>query len=798
VSTLSTWFTSEGAWPFTLRTSQLETCRDFLACDDGAPRILRVRGASGTGKSFLVRELLVQAAAQGRGQLTLYVDTPPAELEGSALPEKLDALLRERRTANRDAPSSVSRKTARAWTSARSGLRARRVTYGYGATRDLIGQIPVAGPFIKALMPQAAPKRLTAGEGASPIRFLMRRSRSQRVFLAIDNVQFLPFAVREALSAELEDAGPQFRLVLIERTRGPSRIDWAPAVPHAEVMDVDLDNASPGEILDLVRVVMPEAADAEDLASAIFRRSGGNLKSVWFQLRLISARREHQEKLPASYEDVILSLVPTDQAVLRFVVFTIGGLTLAHLASLLQATDLHLHPDVVTSSIADLAALGLLVVNGERADRVRVEHELVAHVVSDTTPEEEKLELREQAVNALRAVLDAGVPTDEEAVLYDRLLGIVTEVELRQTPALLAHVVRFIQTRSEWEQHAYLSSVCRDTVCWDVLDSLPETTVRSLLDAIQKVALFDFGLVATARLRRLGGIHASLASLYEAKYLVQLFRYEEATAALDRVEDSTEKRAVAYNITLILAEDEQAAVIAIRVFQDVSEQRGSEYDYVMLRNSLHLFPPELSRELVETALEGFRALGRRFGVATTLNNLGVVELAAGQLSTARDRFEHARRELADLNSPEVYQPLVHLSAIALLDGDVPRASALLSDARDVAPRLLLQDRAMFDHNAIALEICAGGTLRPEMVARMASVAAVARRTRDRRFVDVVEWFAGCLEFAISGTGGPMPALQRRIDALRASDRVAIETFVPVLVGSEVVDVPFVLSPHCRY
>lgn len=798
MSALSTWFTSEGAWPFALRTAQLETCRDFLCCEDRSPRILRVHGASGTGKSFLVRELLLQAASQGRGHLTLYVDTPPAELEGSALSEKLDALLTERHTATRDAPSAVDRKTARAWMSARTGRSTKRATYGYGATRELIGQIPIAGAFIKALMPQAAPERLTSGEGASPIRFLMRRSKSQPVFLAIDNVQFLPFAVRETLAAELEDAGPQLRLVLIERIRGPARIDWAPAIPDAEVMDVALDNASPREVLDLVRVVMPGAADAEDLASAIFRRSGGNLKSVWFQLRLISARREHQEELPASYEDVILSLVPIDQAVLRFVVFTIGGLTLAHLASLLQATDLHLHPDVVTSSIADLAALGLLVVNGESADRVRVEHELVAHVVSDTTPEEEKLELREQAVNALRTVLDAGVPTDDEAVLYDRLLGIVTEVELRQTPSLLAHVVRFIQTRSEWEQHAYLSSVCRDTVCWDVLDSLPETTVRSLLDAIQKVALFDFGLVATARLRRSGGMHASLASLYEAKYLVQLFRYEEATAALERVEDSTEKRAVAYNITLILAEDERAAAIAMRVFRDVSEHRGSEYEYLILRNSLHLFPPELSRELVGTALEGFRALGRRFGVATTLNNLGVVELAAGQLNTARDRFESARRELADLSSPEVYEPLVHLSALALLEGDVPRAAALLSDARDVAPRLLLQDRAMFDHNAIALEICSGAPLRADAVTRMARVAAHARRTRDRRFVEVVEWFAGCLEQAVSGTGGPTPELQRKIDAMRASDRVAIEAFVPVLVGSDVLDVPFVLSPHCRY
>src|SRR5207302_7583040 len=117
------------------------------------------------------------------------------------------------------------------------------------------------------------------------------------------------------------------------------------------------------EVTELVREVMPEAEDYEDVASAIFRRSEGNLKSVWFQLRLISSRREDQEELPASYEDVILSLVPSDQAVLRFVVFTIGGLTIAHLASLLQATDLHLHPDVVSNSIADLAALGLLVVN---------------------------------------------------------------------------------------------------------------------------------------------------------------------------------------------------------------------------------------------------------------------------------------------------------------------------------------------------------------------------------------------------------------------------------------------------
>jgi tetratricopeptide (TPR) repeat protein len=791
-------FASEAAWPFKLRISQLASCRDFLAPEGRTPRLLRVCGASGTGKSFLVRELIVQAAAGQPDGVALYVDIPPDELEGSALFEKLDALLSERRSASRDAPSSVDRKTARAWVSAKSGRSAKRLTYAYGAARDLVGQIPVAGPFIKALLPLSAPMRLAAGESASPIRFLMRRSRSRHVLLAIDNIQFLPFAVGQALAAELEEAGPYLRLVLVERIRGMSRVDWVPDIPGADMMDVELANASLHEVTELVREVMPEAEDYEDVASTIFRRSEGNLKSVWFQLRLISSRREDQEESPASYEDVILSLVPSDQAVLRFVVFTIGGLTIAHLASLLQATDLHLRPDVVSNSIADLAALGLLVVNGEGANRVRVEHELVAHVVSDITPEEEKLELREQAVNALRTVLEAGVPSDEEAVLYDRLLGIVSEVELRQTPSLLAHVVRFIQTQSEFEQHAYLSSVCRDTVCWDVLDSLPETTLRSLLDAIQKVALFDFGLIATARLRHLGEMHESLASLYEAKYLVQLFRYEEATAALERVPESKEKRTVAFNIVLNLVEDDRAAEVAMGVFREVSHHLGSEHDYLVLRNSLHLFAPDVARTLVETALEGFRALGLRFGVATTLNNLGVVELAAGRIGVARDRFETARRELVALNSPEVYEALVDLSAIALLDGDVPTAARLLSEAREAAPRSLLQDRAMLDLNAIALEICGDGRLRSDVVTRMATVADAARRTRDLRFVQVAEWFAGCLELALSGTGGPPAALRQKVEKMRASERVAIEVFLPTDLDGVALDVPYVLSPHWRY
>ncbi|MDQ4126315.1 MAG: hypothetical protein M3134_12080 [Actinomycetota bacterium] len=791
-------FASEAAWPFRLRTAQLASCREFLESPAATPRVLRIFGASGTGKSFLVRELMVQASADAKHGLGLYVDVPPGDLEAAAVFDRLDSLLSARRDATRDAPSFVGRKASRAWRSAKSGRAAGGVSYGYLAGRDLIGQIPLVGPFIKALLPQSPPITPTPDESAVPLRFLMRRSRSRPVLLAIDNIQFLPFAVREMLATEVAAAGPYLRLALVERIHGRSRLDWAPEIPDAEALQVELGGASLEEVTDLVRDVLPDADDFNDIAATIFRRSEGNLKSVWFQLRLIASRREDQEAVPTSYEDVILTLPPLDQAVLRFIVFTIGGLTIANLVSLLEATDLHLRPDAVSNAIADLAAIGLLVVNGETADRVRVEHELVAQVVSEITPEEEKLELRTQAVAALSTVLDAGATATDAAVLYDRLLGIVSEGELRHSPSLMAHVVQFIQTQSERERHGYLSSICRDSVCWDVLDALPETTVRSLLDAIQKSALFSFGLVATARLRRAGRVHESVASLYEAKYLVQLFRYDEAATALERAGESKEKRAVAFNVMLNLAQDDRAAEIAMSVYGEISEATGTEHDYLILRNSGHLLSADDARVLLEASVDGFRALGRRFGLATALNNLGIVELAAGAVDVAHDRFEAARSQLAELGSNEVYEPLTNLSGVALLEGDLPRARQMLALARDAVPRSLLQDTAMLDLNAIALEVCASDHLAADVVERMAAVADASRKTRDLRFVDVATWFAECLEAVRSAKRVGATPSSRRIEEIRGNRRVPIELFVPKRIDDVTLEVPFVLSPHWRY
>ncbi len=322
--------------------------------------------------------------------------------------------------------------------------------------------------------------------------------------------------------------------------------------------------------------------------------------------------------------------------------------------------------------------------------------------------------------------------------------------------------------------------------------------VRPVLDAIHKSALFEFGLDAIARLRQARGPQEPLASLYEAKYLVQLFRYDEARAALKRVPESDEKRGISFNIMLNLAEDDQAAEIAEEVYGEISREIGTEHDFLILRNSVHLFPPDHARALVRAALDGFGALGSRVGVATARNNLGIVELASGLIGEARESFETARQLLAELGSTEVYQPLVNLSAISLLEDDIATARHLLSAARDAAPRSLLQDAAMFDLNAVALGVQEGSHSVTEASEKMRAVVDAAERTWDLRFRDVATWFAESLETVVSGRAKPTADLMRRIEKIRTSGRVPLEVFVRRDIGNAEVDVPFVLSPHWRY
>ena len=153
-------FASESSWPFTLHQETLDACSEFLTQSGDGARVLRIFGSSGAGKSFLVRELMTRLATGDKQEVGLYADVPPGDLEASAWPDRIGLLLSASRSPSRDQPSFVGKRAAKSWATASRSAPTRGTTYGYQASRELSGQIPLVGPFVKGLISSGSPSQV--------------------------------------------------------------------------------------------------------------------------------------------------------------------------------------------------------------------------------------------------------------------------------------------------------------------------------------------------------------------------------------------------------------------------------------------------------------------------------------------------------------------------------------------------------------------------------------------------------------------------------------------------------------
>ncbi|GFM34532.1 ATP-binding protein [Desulfovibrio subterraneus] len=800
MSDFANYFRSENDWPFVLREHELTAAMAFLDVGTSRqPKILRLFGPSGSGKSFFVRELLTKIAHDKPDAIVLYLDTPPSDLEASQTLEKLGRLLKKESIASRTHPVSISRNMVLRLKQ-RNVLRSSSfINYLYGVFRDLIGQIPVAGPIVKALLPQNLPMRQETVQGDMALfNCCLDISNNFPVLLALDNIQFLSTSMLEILRNTFAEAGCMFCFVVIERTKQSKAINWHPEISDATYKDIYLEAISEIDTLAIARAVLPGHEDLRELAKSIHRRSEGNLKSIWFQLKFTVERIEKGEQFAlqnCTYENIVQSLPALDQFILRTIVILLGGLSIAHLIELFKTSNLGVDPNQISWAINDMMAMGLLVLNSESHDKIKIEHERVASAVTDLTPEDEKMELREQVVKSIVNLLAEKQLADDD-VLYDRLIGNTHEQEVRSCPKIQTHIVNFINTKNSLEQFTYLSTLGRDTVCWDIIDILPSSTIAILMNAVQKCSLFHFGLILAERCKKIEA-HRSISHLYEAKYLVQLFHYELAQASLQEAKVGPERNLVAFNILINLNRNDEATRIARSTYKKAKKETCSEFEYAILRSSGHLFKKQEAKEVLEVAISGFHKLGSDFGVATTLSNLAIVEMVIPQTTQAERHLDQACTLLQKLMSNEIYQPLVNLSGIAILNRDYSAAERYLHLAKGNAPRSLAMDTLMFEYNEMAVAILAGKASGYDALETCLHIHHRAQKTKDIRFIETLGWFTNMLSCHF-GSGQATDYSSEIIEIITDTELAGLELLVSTDRLGPDITVPYILSPHWRY
>ena len=191
------------------------------------------------------------------------------------------------------------------------------------------------------------------------------------------------------------------------------------------------------------------------------------------------------------------------------------------------------------------------------------------------------------------------------------------------------------------------------------------------------------------------------------------------------------------------------------------------------------------------------AVKSAFGEATTLNNIGVLDLWAGKNTDARTHLTAARDGLTALESNEVYQPLTNLAVLHAVEGDLDMAQKYLDQAKLAVSPWLAMDDLMLRFNQVVLGLLAGTERGSEAAGVVAELWRRSLITKDLRFQAVLVWCASQLEqvFTLTGRLSAPPDFEATIRGGRCS---GLEVFLAADVDGERVPLVFVLSPHWRY
>jgi len=792
-------FPTENEWPCVLRNEDLAAAEEALGFGVSSSRakILLLRGASGVGKTFFAKELIVRLAFKNPALLTLYFDTPPTEFEAVALNHQLGMLLTKRTDASRSHPNAVLAAARDEWTSFVPRKRVPRLfNYCYGTTRELIGQIPTVGRYLRAVMPQ----RVMAIEdeklqwGAIP--FLAQRARRHPVLLALDNVQNLPMATVKSLEEAFAGSLPFLRLILIERNNHEQFEGWFPPHLDKSCVSMNLGKVDVDSIRTMAKAVISrQSPDGDKAAAAVAVRSRGSLKAAWLLLRTMHTGdvSPQQDERSEPYIELVESLGAEDRAVLVALHMLAARVRLADFQRIVRRLHPALDGDTVGDCVLDLAEMGLLVVDKADSSRLFFEHDLVPAALKTILTGDKLEPLRMQMVDALSVHLKEMARDDEYDLLADRLIGLASSQEVRTKPLVLGHLLSLVERRYAASQFEYLTCLAADEACSGVFDLLPGSTVEALLDSFQKTSSFTQGLASVALMKSRANAAAGTLVLYEAKYLVQMFDYAGAGKLLESAPSSPERDSIQFNVHLNLCKNEDAR----RRIEQIAAPPGplAEHECVMLRNAGHLYEYKRSRPLLERALTWFKERDSEFGVGTTLNNLGVIELAANERASAEKNLLAADRILRRLGSNEEYQPLSNLGVLAALSHDWKRAEEAMAMSRRLVPPELAMDRCMLELNSVVLRLMRGQCTGQEAAGKLAADAGRINRLGDLRFRMVASWLSRTLEahFAPETVAESTGSFELRRDTL-----FGMEVFFPAIVDGKPIELVLILSPHWRY
>lgn len=692
---------------FVGRRREMEDSRRHLLPDDERPdgRVLIIRGDSGSGKTFFVRELMRRVCDARPRALYLYMDVADDEYQSSRiLSSILKVALVEGGMTSASTISVPEDLTLKRY---RKQLGHRGAARGvFRAVARAIATFVGLGSAVDAALDESGVDE-TASLEVELTKYLAWAVKNEAVFLTIDNVQFLNLELRLTLESIVDRVNRNVRFIVIDRTiHGVSTLDPPIRCFGDNHLAFQLGKMTPAETKELVGAAIGHEEPAvETLADDIFSKTDGLAKDIEYFLR--SYVLEPKSVGTGGVEGLLAMIDRLPLIHRQFLVIATlldGGVDKAIARNAVRRIAAVYDEAALDDAVDQLVARDYLRINTESGNRLRPGHERIVTAMRNLADDDLQEEVRRSLVQELAAALEGPDSEENETYLLHCLVGLQTIQELARS---IHYISRLVQSQHRQDQFSYLVALADELR--DVLPLLPEHVLNDILDAMQKASAFERGLELLHTLESKGVMGAKDRLIYRFKYLTQAYRYEEALALSKELKDDEWGTVYRVNALMALGRDGEArSATEARLSTTMTEAQA-----VLRRNTVTLFDEETALRFLDEAYAYFERTQSEFRLATVDTNRGTVYLEAGRLGDALRVLERAVTRMRLVGSREIYQAQINLAVREALVERFDAALELLDEAAFQVPQALLLDQVKIRANRAVVATVGGAIGRDE-------------------------------------------------------------------------------------
>lgn len=578
----------------------------------------------------------------------------------------------------------------------------RKKDYGWTILKTLskaIANFSGLGGPIEALIDARSSTIRDKNNAAEEIlsRYVNWIGKQSLLVLAIDNYQFMNREIKHSLESILRKSKGNIAFIIVDRTfnniseSSPSLFDF-----HNEKKIIELFPFSKVETYSLIKKSITSSPDnLKKISEDIYTKTLGLPKDIEYCVQQYN--RAFFNKEPKAE---ILGLLSTldrlplmHQQFLMIVSLLDGGISEQLAINAVLRIDGVSNYSEVKNILDELIALEYLKINSTSGDKLRPGHERIVQATREIINEEVLHEVRGSLINEIEKILDTSNRIERQDYLLHCFIGLQTANELRNK---LHYISRLVRTQHRKEQFAYLVSISEELM--EIISIFPESTVILILDSFQKSSAFDKGLQIINLLEEKTNYINQDLLLFKFKFLTQLYQYEQAKPIMELLDNESWNIVYKTNLLMALENNEKAKEIIEGVSSKLKVTK--EYEAIIMRNTVTLFPSKLAMSNLNKAEKYFSKLESEYRLATIETNKSLVYICQGSLGDSLKVLNKSIIRMESIDSNEIYQPYINIAVTYVLLGKYNVAIEYFKKASNSVPRNLLLDQIKIEVNKI--------------------------------------------------------------------------------------------------